>query len=77
MEGRQWLTVPELAELLGTTPRGIWERTSRRAIPFVRPVFSRKILFDRAEIDAWLLEGPKLETVELPNGGLRVRPATA
>jgi predicted DNA-binding transcriptional regulator AlpA len=75
--GKQWLGVPEVAEILGVTTRVIHERTSRRLIPCRKLASSRRIVFERDEIDSWLEQGPELEEVALAGGGWRVKAVEA
>jgi excisionase family DNA binding protein len=46
------LTVADLAQLLRTTPRGIYNRVHRREIPHVK--IGARVYFDPAVIRTWL-----------------------
>lgn len=62
--GMQWLNVDELREYLPSHPRRqtIYSWTSTRRIPFHKK--GRSIMFDKAEIDAWLQESDYMKSVE-------------
>ncbi len=46
------LTVPEVAELLRLTPKGVYALVESRRIPFIR--VSNRVRFRRSEIEKWL-----------------------
>jgi hypothetical protein len=73
MDSKKWLDAKAAAEHLNFSPRQLHERTAARAIPLRQPANTRKMLFLREELDAYV-NGAELETVETPNGGLIVRP---
>jgi excisionase family DNA binding protein len=68
-----YLVVEEVAEQLRCSPRTIHELTRTRAIPHRRLPRTRRCLFDREELAAWLSTGGELETIELRDGGRIVR----
>jgi hypothetical protein len=70
----QFLIANEAAAYTRMTLRSLHERTSKHTVPFRRIAGMRKLLFVAADLDAWL-NGAPLETIELPDGGLIVRPA--
>lgn len=61
---KQWFNVDELREYLPSHPRKqtIYSWTSTRRIPFHKK--GRSIMFDKAEIDAWLQESDYMKSVE-------------
>lgn len=63
-EGKQWFNVDELSEYLPSHPRKqtIYSWTSTRRIPFHKK--GRSIMFDKAEIDAWLQDSERMKSVE-------------
>lgn len=63
-DGKLWLNVDELREYLPSHPRKqtIYSWTSTRRIPFHKK--GRSIMFDKAEIDAWLQESDYIKSVE-------------
>lgn len=71
---RDFLTVEQVAALLHVSKRTVHELTRTCAIPHRRIGGTRRCLFVRTEIDAWL-DGVTLETRDAPNGGRIVRPA--
>lgn len=68
-----FLTVEAVAELLHCSRRAIHELTRTAAIPYRRVGGTRRCLFVREELDAWL-DGAELEASETPNGGRVVKP---
>lgn len=72
-EGTEFLTTEEAARLLRRSVRALHERTRTRAVPFRRAPGTRRCLFVRSELEAWL-GGAPLEVVELHDGGIVVRP---
>jgi|YNPBryunderm2012_1023409.scaffolds.fasta_scaffold89304_1 excisionase family DNA binding protein len=56
MAVQKFLTIEEVAELLRLKPSTVYKLTARRAIPFLRlsDGTKGKILFDPAELEAWL-----------------------
>jgi len=72
-----YLTVEEVAALLGCSTRTIHERTRLREIPCRRLPGTRRVLFLEAELEAWIESGGTipLDVVEGERGGVVVRPA--
>jgi excisionase family DNA binding protein len=68
-----FLTVEQVAELLHMSKRTVHELTRTCAIPHRRIGGTRRCLFVRDELDAWL-DGATIETRDAPNGGRIVRP---
>lgn len=60
---KQWFNVNELREYLPSHPRRqtIYSWTSTRRIPFHKK--GRSIMFDKAEIDAWLQDNDYLKSI--------------
>jgi excisionase family DNA binding protein len=56
MQIPKYLTIEEVADLLRLKVSTIYKMTSRRSIPFIRlsEGTKGKILFDPAELEAWL-----------------------
>jgi excisionase family DNA binding protein len=56
MQMQKYLTIQEVAELLRLKISTVYKMTARRAIPFIRlsDGTKGKILFDPAELEAWL-----------------------
>jgi excisionase family DNA binding protein len=56
MQMQKFLTIEEVAELLRLKLSTVYKLTARRAIPFLRlsDGTKGKILFDPAELEAWL-----------------------
>jgi len=53
IEEKKFFTVPEAAQYLGRTNSYVYQKVSRREIPFYKP--SHKcLLFKRTELDGWL-----------------------
>ena len=48
----KYLTVTETAQLLGTTPKGIRQRISRKQLPFRK--FGRRVLIPSNELRAFM-----------------------
>ena len=71
-----YLTVEDVAELLRCSKRTVHELTRTKSIPHRRVSGTRRCLFVRDELDAWL-DGAKLEAAELPRGGRVVKPKGA
>ena len=63
-EVSQWLNVDEVCAYLPSHPRKqtIYSWTSKRMIPFHKK--GRSIMFNKAEIDAWLQDGDYMKSVE-------------
>jgi len=60
---RRYLTAKEVAELLRTTPGYLANLRMRGEGPPVIHAFSRKVLYDKRDIDAWL-ERHKVKSVD-------------
>ena len=69
-----YLTTEQVAGLLHCSRRTVHELTRTAGIPHRRIGGTRRCLFLREELDAWL-DGASLEAIALPNGGRAVRPA--
>jgi len=54
-----WLSVPELADYLKSSESAIRRLISTSSIPFQRVGAKGKIIFNRKQIDLWLLSGKK------------------
>lgn len=67
------LTIEEVAASQRRSVRALYEATRAHTIPFTRLPGSRRCLFDRQDLDAWEA-GADLEVVDLPRGGVRVKP---
>lgn len=63
MNEATFLTVEETAQLLRRSRRAVAELTGRRAIPHRKMSGTRRVLYPRAELLAWL-DGAALEVVE-------------
>ena len=74
MTASPYLTVEDVAELLGCSKRTVHERARLGEIPHRRPPAARRLLFLESELRAWI-DGAPLELVELPRGGRVIRPA--
>ncbi len=72
----RFLTVEEAAELLRCSTRSVHERTRLRELPCRRLPGTRRVLFRRDELEAWVESGGavELEVVEGDRGGFVVRP---
>jgi excisionase family DNA binding protein len=68
-----YLTVENVAEMLGCSVRTVHERTRLGEIPHRKPPGGRRCLFLEPELRAWL-DGTPLVTTELPRGGRVVKP---
>ena len=57
MEPKDFLTVKETAELLGMSPRSVYDAVERGALrAIVRRGYSKGYRISRAEVDRWLSE---------------------
>ncbi|MCD6366222.1 MAG: helix-turn-helix domain-containing protein [Bacteroidales bacterium] len=54
-----WLSVTDLANYIKTSESTIRRLVSKNEIPFKRIGTSNKIIFNRKQIDLWLLSGEK------------------
>ena len=63
-DGSMWLNVEELQRYLPSHPRKqtIYSWTSTRRIPFHKK--GRSIMFDKAEIDAWLQDSSHFKSMD-------------
>lgn len=68
----RWLTAQQAADHVGLSLRAFHARTATRSVPLIRQPGTRRMLFDRDQLDAWL-EGADLEVVEKPNGTVLVK----
>jgi hypothetical protein len=68
-----FLVIEEAAELLRMSVRAVHERTRTRAIPMRKLAATRKILFVRDELLAFM-DGADLEVTEKPDGSILVKP---
>lgn len=53
-DGRQTLTVPELAAVLGVSPWSVYESVRRGDCPVVPVRVGRRVVFSRAAVDRLL-----------------------
>ena len=53
-DGSETLTVNELAEMVGTTPKSIYKRAQNGTLPFAVLRLGRSIRFSRRAVEAWL-----------------------
>lgn len=53
----EWLTVADLAELLGWSEKRVWNARFRRNLPDGHRIPGIGLRFKRADIDAWLATG--------------------
>ena len=53
-EGSETMTVNELADLVGTTPKSIYKRAQNGTLPFAVLRLGRSIRFSRRAVEAWL-----------------------
>jgi hypothetical protein len=68
-----FLVIEEAAELLRMSVRAVHERTRTRSIPMRKLAATRKILFVRDELLAFM-DGAELEVTEKPDGSILVKP---
>lgn len=63
-ERSQWFNVDEVCDYIPSHPRKqtIYSWTSKRMIPFHKK--GRSIMFDKAEIDAWLQKSDYMKSVD-------------
>ncbi len=54
---KRWLSVDEVALYLGMSVHTIYEKTSKKEIPFKKIPSSNRSVFDRLAIDKWINEG--------------------
>jgi excisionase family DNA binding protein len=55
VQASPWLGVPEAAEHIGCSRHRIYRLVSQRRIPFQHE--GRRLVFSRADLDAWIREG--------------------
>ena len=53
-EARRFLSVPEVARLLGVSPHTVYGMISERRLPFRYVKFGRRVLVDRRELERWV-----------------------
>lgn len=70
---KTYLRTEAVAELLGVSLRTIHERTRTDSIPCRRLPGLRRVLFDEAELQAWV-DGASLEVITTSSGARIVRP---
>lgn len=68
------LSVEEVADLLGIARSTVAERARRGDLPHIKLPRARRLMFPRADLEAYLA-GAKLETRHLEGGGRLVTPA--
>lgn len=68
MTERQYLDVPEVADLLRRTPKAIYRLCATKKIPGARKV-GRRTLFHRTTIIAWVESGAVPTAADLPHVG--------
>ena len=56
---KTWLTVDEVADYLGLTSNTVYQYVSQGRIPFDKLPNGRKLLFNRRELDQWIISGRK------------------
>ena len=59
------LFAPEAAKHLGISLQTLYGKVSHRQIPFCKPPGSKKLIFLRSELDAWLAQGRKKTVKEM------------
>jgi hypothetical protein len=69
----KYLVIDEAAELLRMSVRAVHERTRTRSIPMRKLAATRKILFVREELLAYM-DGAELTVFEKSDGSVIVRP---
>ena len=62
-QSKTWLTVDEVADYLGLTTNTVYQYVSQGRIPFNKLPNGRKLLFNRQELDRWIVSG-RQETAE-------------
>src|SRR5947209_16736008 len=70
---RRYVSVDSVAERYGCAPKTVYRLAERHELPFRKLRGRKALLFDEAELDLFD-DGAVLETMKLPNGGVRVRP---
>lgn len=70
------LLVEDVAALLHLSPKTVQEKAVRGLIPNRRMPGTRRCLFPRGDVEAWLA-GAELETLKLAHDGRIVRPKAA
>jgi len=71
-----FLTVEDVAPMLGKSKRALHELTRTGRIPHRVLPYGRRCLFEPAWLEAWA-DGCELERIDLPGGGRIVRPKGA
>jgi hypothetical protein len=72
----QYLVIEEAADLLRMSVRAVHERTRTKSIPMRKMAATRKLLFVRDELVAFM-DGAELEVTEKSDGSIIVKPACA
>ena len=71
MGAKTVLTMEEAALFTGLTKAYLYELTWRKAIPFYKPN-GRRIYFNRAELEAWLMQN-RVQTADEADGSAMLR----
>lgn len=60
------LTLKEVAALTGKSESRIYHLCSENLMPYHKPIGTRALMFDRAEVEQWMLSGhvPAMESKE-------------
>src|SRR5687767_8694814 len=59
------LTVPQAAELLGIEIQSIYNRISKRTIPFMKPPGSKRVMFSKTELLEYLKSSRRRTNAEI------------
>lgn len=62
-EQKKFLSLEELSKGYGFAKPTIYALTSKREIPFIKK--GKRLLFERSEIESWILEGRKKTKAEI------------
>jgi hypothetical protein len=76
VEGTQYLVIKEAADLLRMSVRAVHERTRTKSIPMRKMAATRKLLFVRDELIAFM-DGAELLVTEKADGSIIVKPLEA
>lgn len=68
------LLADELAPKIGMAPSTLCEKCRKLQFPFRRLPFSRRLLFDRGDVEAYLNGACELEVQRLAGNGVIVKP---
>ncbi|MBW2057763.1 MAG: helix-turn-helix domain-containing protein [Deltaproteobacteria bacterium] len=63
----RYLTITDVAQLLGRSPAAVRNLAWRRKIPYHKP--AGRLLFVKDEIDRWVLESPGVSLEEVLDRG--------